>query len=424
MSKQSKLISLCVVTLIMVLGCALVAQSAEIAYPVSAFSPDELAKVREWEKTWANKKIDKKNIDQVAEFMPPSFAQAYKEPEKWGAPADDFYFMIIPYKQVVETKGMIEATKKYAPQVKVNAEGLIENYADLAGMPFPSPTTGLEIAWNFDFNSKGDANHYWTYGPVITPGAALERRTKTERWELFWIHRVDVNPLPKYEKNPKGIHRGMFQHMYEPPESQSTRFYNLRYIDPGKSDDGYMYYAPFRRIRRIAVGQRTDTVDGSDIIYDDEYGWDGHIGRNTYKYIGRKDLLCSRQTDLKSLIRKPGQALPSNMKRERLSTFVVEVYNKDPNYIYSKRVWYMDPETYLVQWTELYDDLKRFWKCFEMPGTDFPTMKGENKKMIAGILTMDFQRTHAANLWEEWIEVGLPQVDMNLFTIQSLQKTY
>ena len=399
-------------------------QAAEVTFPVAAYTGEELAKLRQWEKTWAGKKIDKNNIDQVAEFLPESYVGAYKEPEKWGAPSDDYFFYIIPYKRYTETSGMIAATKKYAPQVKVAADGWLENYTEIAGMPFPNPKTGIEIAWNFDFNTHGDANHYFNFGPVITPGVKVERRTRTERWELFYIHRVDVDPLPKYEKNNKGIHRGMFQHMYEPAESMNTRFFNLRYIDPKKSDNGYMYYAPFRRIRRIAVGQRTDTIDGSDIIYDDEYGWDGHIMRNTYKYAGRKELLCSRQTDIKKHKRQEGQAIPTGIKRERIKTYVVEVESKDPHYIYSKRIWYIDPESYYVLWTELYDDLNRFWKCFQILTQDFTTMKGENKKMISGYILMDFQRTHASNLWMDWKEVGLKKVNKKLFTISNLQKTY
>lgn len=398
------------------------AVAEEVVYPVAAFDTGELAKVREWEKTWAGKKIDKSNIDQVADFLPKAFVEAYKDNEKWGA--SESYFMIVPYKSFVDTRGMIEATKKYAPLVKMNADGWIENYADLAGVPFPSPKTGLEIAWNFDFNSHGDANHYQNEGPVITPGMAVERRTKTERWELFYIHRVDVAPLPKYDDNKKGIHRGMFQHMYEPPESNNTRYFNLRYIDPSKSDDGYMYYAPFRRIRRISVGQRTDTIDGSDFIYDDEYGWDGHILRNTYKLVGKKELLVSRRTDLSKFERVPGQAVPNNISRERINTYVVEVKSKDPNYIYGKRIWYIDPETYLCTWTDIYDDLNRFWKCFEVLGTEFPSKQGGTKILPSGYITLDMQRSHAANLLISYMEVGQEKVNKNLFTISNLQKTY
>ena len=122
-----------IIVIILVLVFPLSALATEVTFPVTAFSAEELSKVREWEKIWAGKKIDKNNIDQVAEFLPESYVQAYKEPERWGAPPDDYYFNIIPYKQYIETPGMISATKMYAPQVKMNAESWIENYADIAG---------------------------------------------------------------------------------------------------------------------------------------------------------------------------------------------------------------------------------------------------------------------------------------------------
>jgi hypothetical protein len=401
------------------------AQAQDVQYPVAAYTADELAKVQEWEKTWAGKKIDKSNIDQVAEFLPEQIVQLYKDPKKWGAPEKDgLFFSITPYQQVIETKGVIAATKKYAPMVKVNADGDIVNYADIAGVPFPNPKNGLEIAWNYDFNTHGDANHYARKGPVVSPGVAIERTTHQDQWELYWIHRTDVEPIPAYEKNEKGIHRGLFLHLYDPPESQNSRFFNLRYIDKNKEDDGYMWYAPFRRVRRINVGQRTDTIDGTDMIYDDEYGWDGHIQRNTYQLIGKKDMLASRHTDTKIFQRAQGQAIPNNVTRERVSTYVVEVKSKDPNYIYSKRVWYVDPETYLVLWTELYDELKRPWKCFEYLHADFKTKKGEMKNMIVGVLLLDFQRTHASLPLQEIFEVGTEKVDKSMFTISYLQQAY
>lgn len=398
--------------------------AAEVQYPLAAYSADELTKVREWEKIWAGKKVDKSNIDEVATLLPQGIVQVYKESEKWGAPAEGFYFKVIPYKQIIETAGMIEATKKYAPVVQVDAEGYITNYATIAGMPFPNPKNGLEVAWNFDFNTHGDANHYARKGPVITPRVTIERTTHQDQWELYYIHRVDVDPRPAYPDNPRGIHRGLFLHLYEPPESMNSRFFNLRYIDPKKEDDGYMWYAPFRRIRRINVGQRTDTIDGTDMIYDDEYGWDGHILRNTYQLVGKKEMLCSRQVDNKALKRVPGQAIPNNISRERVQTYVVEVKNKDPNYIYSKRVWYVDPETYYVLWSEMYDDLNRYWKCFEYLHVDVKTKKGEMKNMICGVILIDLQRTHSSIPLHEIYEVGTEKVDTNMFTVANLQKSY
>ena len=146
----------------------------------------------------------------------------------------------------------------------------------------------------------------------------------------------------------KGIHRGLFLHLYEPPESQNSRFFNLRYIDRNKEDDGYMWYAPFRRIRRINVGQRTDTIDGTDMIYDDEYGWDGHThAQHLPAHRAGRTFSAHARLILPSSSGRRVRRVPNNLSRERLSTYVVEVKSKDPNYIYSKRVWYVDPETYL-----------------------------------------------------------------------------
>jgi len=73
-----------------------------------------LQKVREWgRKNWAGKNLDKTNVDQVAEFLPESYVDIYKNPEKWGAPpGENITSILVPYQQIIETKGMIEATKK------------------------------------------------------------------------------------------------------------------------------------------------------------------------------------------------------------------------------------------------------------------------------------------------------------------------
>ena len=107
------------------------------------YTPEELAKVREWEKTWVGKKIDMTNIDQVAEFIPASYVnEVYKKPDNWNE-KQSYWFTIVPYQRFIDSPGMLEATKKYAPTVKTNADGTIVNYADIAGRPFPAPKTAL-----------------------------------------------------------------------------------------------------------------------------------------------------------------------------------------------------------------------------------------------------------------------------------------
>jgi len=276
-----------------------IVSAAEIDYPVAAYFGEELAKVRAWEKTWAGKKIDGSNIDQVAEFLPESFAGMYKEPEKWAAPEEGLFFNIVPYQRVMDTQGMIDATQKNAPLVKTNDDGTIVNYAGLAGIPYPTPKTGLEIAWNFDSTNHGDSAHYKRNSPNINPKTRSERFGDQEQWELYFVHRTELDPKPQIPKNPKGYHRGTFIHMWGPPEFMNTRYFSMRFIDPKKDDSMYMWYQAFRRIRRMSTKQRSDAVDGTDLIYDDEFFWDGHIMRNTYEFKGTRELLCSRHQDMK-----------------------------------------------------------------------------------------------------------------------------
>ncbi len=397
--------------------------AAEVEYPVAAYAGDELAKVRDWEKTWAGKKIDKSNVDQVAEFFPESFIEIFKEAEKWGAPPEGFYLNIVPYKPVIETQGMIEATKKNAPLVKTNEDGTIENYADLAGIPYPAPKTGLEIAWNFDFNNHGDSAHYKRNSPNINPKTQSERYGDQEQWELFFIHRTELDPKPQLPKNPRGYHRGVFIHMWGPPEFINTRYYSMRFIDPSKDDEMYMWYAQFRRIRRMSTKQRADAVDGTDLIYDDEFFWDGHIMRNTYKLTGTKELLCCRRQDMKKAVRQKGQVVPSNLNFERTKLMVVEAVNKDPDYIYGKRVWYVCPETYIIRWSEIYDQLGRFWKTFCMFTSDEKTKTGAVKNFIVGYSLIDFQRTHGGFNIQEIEGISI-DISPKKFTVGNLQKTY
>ena len=391
-----------------------------------AYTPEELAAVRAWEKTWAGKKIDAATIDQVAEFMPESYVGIYKEPQKWGAPEEGYFFYIVPYQQVNETEKFIAATKKYAPLVKRDAEGVITNIAEIAGRPFPQPKDGLEIAYNYDLNSKGDTYRYRKYSPNINPKTKTERMADQEYWEFYFINRCEIDPVPAILKNKKGYRRGMFLHMYKPAEFLNTRMYTLRYIDPQKDDDTYLWYSQFRRIRRLSTAQRTDSIDGSDLIYDDEYFWDGQILRNTYTFRGKRELLCSRHEELKKTTRQAGQGLLNGLHLERCNTLVVDAVNKDKNYLYGKRVWYIDPESYIIQWTEIYDELGRFWKCYIQHTAMLKTKQGAMKHSIVGSEYQDFQRTHSG--LNDSCRINDPVVGINItprmFTISNLQKTY
>lgn len=402
---------------------AMQAWAGDMQFPVAAYSGPELEKVQQWEAQWAGKKIDAGTIDQVADYLPGTIIKLYKDQGGWQAPEDGFYFIVTPYRRIVETQGMIAATRENAPLVKVTDAGLLESYDDLAGMPFPHPKSGDEIAWNYDFNTRGDSSQYRRYTPTIEVKLHAERPQDADCWELFFAHRVDRDPKPRISDNPKGIHWAGFYHMYKPSEYANTRRYNLRYLDPAKDDDQWMYNSSTRRLTRLSAAQRTDYVEGSIVIYDDEFCWNGQISSNTYTLTGTRELLCPRHTDITGLERRNGQTLFNNLGRERIKTLVVEVLSKNKEYVYGKRVWYVDPETYIILATEIYDRRGQLWKYIEQFTQDIKTQGGDMKNYVVGCHVIDLQRVWAAVSTQTVRGVGT-QVDTSMFSTSTLQKTY
>jgi hypothetical protein len=410
--------------IVVMMQFTIVVQAEEVDFPVSAYMPQELEKVREWEKTWTGKKVDISNIDQVAEFLPRNYVEAFKDPEKWNAPEGGNFFYIGAYEKVNPLPGEIEATKKYAPLVKTDDNGVILNYAEIAGVPFPQPKTGLEVAYNMDCNSRGDTFHYRQKSPSINPRTKTDRFSDQEYWRYWYIHRCSLDPKPAVPKNSKGYHHAYLMHMYQPPEMLNTRMMTMRHIEHGKEDKQYLYYAQFRRIRRLSTTERENNIDGADIIYDDGNMWDGHIGRNTYKLIGKKEFLVSRHQDMKKVTRQTGQGIADGLTRERCNLYEVEVKNINPDYIYSKRTWYIDPETNYIVWQEIWDKLGRYWKCYELVTADMPTELGQTKSIFVSYMNLDLQRNHAGMSVINVKGLATEKVKTNLYTLSNLQKTY
>ena len=125
-------------------------------------------------------------------------------------------------------------------------------------------------------------------------------------------------------------------------------------------------------------------------------------------------------------VRQEGQALNNNITVERCNTLVVDAINKDPNYIYSKRVWYVDPETAIILWTELYDSSGKFWKSFMNTTCPLPTEIGDVKSFIVGTMFQDFQRGHAGV--SDQVKIQKPKITIDVpsdtFTVGNLQRTY
>jgi hypothetical protein len=398
--------------------------AADVTYPTFSYNDQELAKVKEWEKTWVGKKVTTENVDQVKDFLSEGVYRAMKDPKVFGI--DAIWFEVVPYKPYEVTKGMIEQTKKYAPNSKLDAQEVLVNFGDVAGIPFPQPKTGAEMAWNMDSNTRGDTHTCKNSGEVVDCRTRLERHAEHMRWDTFWMSRTDVAPIPKIpdDQNNRGIFHSFFQRHLAPVDFVDTTMLELRYKDSSREEDLWVYTAMFRRIRRYATSQRTDTIDGTDMIYDDHDGWYTSPTKNTYKYIGRADLLVGRHQDNTKAERITGQGFWNGVQRERVNHWAVEVVNKDKNYVYSKQIWYLDPETWQMNFKVMYNRQGELWKMYEMFMNEYPTVLGQKAAYMSCEHTLDFIRHHGSPS-KYTLHVISGDIPLKLYQVSSLKdKTY
>jgi hypothetical protein len=397
--------------------------AAEIKFPTPCYEGEELAKVREWEKTWVGKKVGVNNIDQVKDFLVEPVYIIMKNWKDFGGSGEGFWFEVVPYRPYNIAKSLIDNTLKYAPEAKLNEKRYLVNYGKMAGFPFPNvKDNGDEMAWNFDSNTKGDSHKETAY-----PAANMDMKTKLERvaghirWELYWTGRSYIPPMPAVEKNPKDIRRSFYMKMTDPVDFRDTAMLEIIYNPQNKDEDLWIYMSMFRRIRRVAVKQRTDMIDGTDQIYDDQDGWYTHVTHNTYKYVGRKELLTCRHQDIKRLKHIKSEGWFNNLQRERINTYVLEVKNEEPDYVYSKQVWYLDPENWQMDVKTMYDKEGRLWKVMDMFYDEVPGYGGAKVATIIADTTTDIIRKHSGTSIRTNEFTGKP-IPEGIFTVGNMQK--
>jgi hypothetical protein len=367
-------------------------QAEEIRYPVPAYAGEELEKVRQWEKIWVGKRIDPVTIDQVKEFIPESLYQIIKNPEAWG----ESWFEIVPYREIKPSKGELALTRKYAGTCRIGPNEELLNY--VCGIPFPNPETGLEIAYNFDNLNYGDNLHVPQDFLMIDGKNRYSRKQVVDSYLLFFTGRREIPPVPAILDNDRGIYKATHSEYYEPASMRGSRELSLKFIDRTRPQEGWSWSSSTRKLERKSTSQREDVQGGSDFCVDDRMGYDSAITTMRYKYLGRKELLLARHQDTDQLKKyhREGYCLSNGFQRERINTYAVECTHKDPNYLYSKQIWYIDPETWYIIYTDKYDREGRLWRIFDNPG--YVVKSTYNNALIGSngfISVLDVKRLHA-----------------------------
>lgn len=141
---------------------------------------------------------------------------------------------------------------------------------------------------------------------------------RTRKIKRFWL---DLD-------GKDGLHSRTILFFTAPPDVANTGLLNWSYDESGKDDDQWLYLPAFRKTKRIAAAEKEDSFLGTDFSFED----------------------MSR--------RKVDEDTHTNLGVESLagkSCFKVESKPKEADYLYSKRLSWIEKETWIVHQVEYHD---------------------------------------------------------------------
>jgi hypothetical protein len=286
---------------------------------------------------------------------------------------------IVPYKKIELPPLYQAATEKYASQVKLKDDQTLEGY--VAGRPFPlvdtnDPHAATKLMYNFErghYYSDDLALHLFDAdtGQLSVDGSGNQHYNVERHFVLDWLRilsfagRLYNDPKPTIEPNKDQTFRkaGLYP-VIEPFDLKGIGGINYRYLDPLRQDDLWLYLPSLRRVRRLSSAQRSEALFGQDIDVDSYGGYAGQIPWFNWKFLGSKQMLASLHGE--NLPPVPckddgGMTFCENWEM-RPEMLIVEGTPKAEAYAYSKRLIYIDHETFFIAYTDLYDRGGELWK--------------------------------------------------------------
>ncbi len=323
--------------------------------------------------------------------------------------------------------------------------GEIQNF--VAGRPFPQepdindPRAGEKLAWNYQYGYNWGDNaaiypFYWRYRKLET--GKIERQIKFNFHFLNWKHRVNQEPVPEFANNPSGLFRSIYVQVLEPFDVKNTQLLIHRYEDDLKRDDAWLYLGFQRRVRRLASGQVTDAFLGSDLMIEDFEGYNGRISDMNWTYKGTRNVILPfynhNDQALTSEYKDPdgyefidfhgkGGCYP-NVTWQVRKAYVLESSSVDPNHPISKRVHYVDAQTFTLPRTIIYDRKGDPWKswtiCQANPEHHLAKNKGSGVSIDDCFSMIDVQAKHCTTgQFKGQVDPKLNPT--SLFTVQNLR---
>ena len=382
-----------------------------------------------------------KDLDRIRPFVPPGWFEQLDFPE--------FKTEIMAARSHTPRKDFQECTEKYQAQVRLNPDGSLANY--ICGQPFPNsslspsdPLSGIKAAWNFDYRWQNygqfSLNYLFIYDRFGGSHAG-DAPKSLDAPPSNWVSGVEYHSrLPHNVSEDFGgggtfartlssfYRRVYFSHLaqradnkgllgtsdsgdilwkeftgfFSPYDVRGQVFITYRYADPHRADDAWAYDPQSRRVRRVSVEVKSDSVEGTDTTQEDFYTFSGRALHWHWKFLGWKDVLAvlDARDDYPHLFGPNGEIPNDRWSLRRFAA--IERIPTEARHPYSSVVMFWDAENWHPWMALAFDRQGKLWKLWELENRWTEDMKnfaeinhGVESTILIGENVVDLQNRRA-----------------------------
>jgi hypothetical protein len=246
------------------------------------------------------------------------------------------------------------------------------------GPPFPLPRSGVEVVWNHNLRWRGIRVRKWQGSAAVTKRGKY--RIILQLQDHVYPYGIDRDS--KFKREHPNTMLAIISKTISPQLLAGDGSLVIEPLDqthdPRKS---WIYTSALRRVVRSPHFAYDFPAPNSDNLrtIDDTFLFNGPPDRFDWKLLGRREIyvpynayrLHSRDDGSDGIL-QAGHIAPEAARYELHRVWVVEGTRKpDAKHIYSKRVFYVDEDSWNILISESYDDDGKLWRVGESHTINF-----------------------------------------------------
>lgn len=309
--------------------------------------------------------IDATNVDKYADKLSPGQVQLLKQQKGYRM---DVY---PSHRECQLPEFAQQNSKANLTSAKLDSSGEVIQTAALPGVAFPAPKSGAEAILNYETRYRGVGVEWAQYITTISPRPGSTEWIDVVGPQVFYV------PAGKQGKtSPQDVDQLNFAAyfaMESPAALAGQAFVQRQYFD--KTPETFYYFPGQRRVRRMPAYTHDAPLIGFENQYliDEANMFNGSIDRFNWKLIGKKEMIVPYDSfgmyRFKSKLHDvatPDGIAADNRRYETHRVWVVEATVKpSARHVDSKKVLYLDEDSWLALVGEDFDAQGKLWKVRE-----------------------------------------------------------